>query len=267
MNTLIREVAEAGLAMTFYSYINTAASVIAILFSLWHGKKLGIPFWKMLIILFVIERCMGVTQGFIHTVLNAIKESNIFGIETAVNSIVRLFLFLPLFAIPVAWILRLKWSHVCDAIALFPLGTSALGQLACIFPGCCRGYEVSCGIYNIKTGLYHFPVQILETILTLAIFVYLVYMLKRKAYSSDGLLYPRMIILYGIMRFICEALRDNEKIFLGCSAVAIHALAMFVIGSVILYLETRPKPIPQETEQNSDEEPASEAEPGITVTN
>jgi prolipoprotein diacylglyceryltransferase len=47
-----------------------------------------------------------------------------------------------------------------------------------------------------------------------------------------------MMILYGIMRFACEILRDNEKILFGISAVAIHAILIFAVGIIwmlILY--------------------------------
>ena len=96
-----------------------------------------------------------------------------------------------------------------------------LEETSCIFPGCCAGYPWEHGIYNIKTNSYHFPTQIVETVLTLLIFVYLVSVIKDKKHVSDGSLYPHMMIFYGIMRFVCELLRDNEKILFGVSAVAI----------------------------------------------
>lgn len=242
MNTLIHDIAVLGMSAEVYSIINLCASVIALLFSIWHAKKLGVSLWKIPIILAVAYFGLSLAQSLTYSVAIAMRDAGFLGINIVVNSIVRAFAFLPLLMIPVALILRLKWGLVCDAVAFYPLLTSAIGQLACVFPGCCRGFEAAWGIYNPSTCLHHFPVQILETVLTLAIFTFLQYQLNRRDYRSNGMLYPEMMTLYGIMRFICEALRDNEKIILGCSGVALHATVMFIIGfAIVLYNEIKIK--------------------------
>lgn len=267
MNTLILKAAELGQSLSLYGTINTVVGIISLLFSIWHAKKLGISLWKALIIIFVIYEAIGLIQSLISPILSTIKDTHFLGIETKVNSIVRVFIFLPLLAIPLARIFRLKWSLVCDAIALHPLLTSALAQIACIFPGCCQGYEVNWGIYSVKTGQYHFPVQILETILTLAVFSYLIYQLYRRKYTSNGMLYPEMMTLYGIARFICEGLRDNEKIFLGCSAVALHAFVLFAVGFGILLHKQHKEKTSTPTEETLPEDVAppieAEIEPAL----
>lgn len=249
MNALIRQIAENGQAGLLYIWVNNAALLIALCYSFWHGKKLGIPFWKNFIILAGVYLGMCVIQIPIQKMLDFFVSTNFLGIKFVVASIVRTFVFFPLFALPLAAALRLKWSLVCDAIAFFPLLKSAVGQLACIFPGCCRGYESVLGIYNPGTGLYHFPVQILETILTLLIFIYLIKQMKDRKYVSNGMLYPEMMTLYGIMRFVCEWLRANEKILFGCSGVSLHAVLIFVIGfSIVLYKEWKNKKESKESE-------------------
>ena len=40
-----------------------------------------------------------------------------------------------------------------------------------------------------------------------------------------------MLMLFGGTRFFLEFLRDNEKIFRGCSALAFHALLMAIAGA------------------------------------
>lgn len=249
MNALIRQIAENGQAGLLYTWVNNAALFIALCYSFWHGKKLGIPFWKDFIILAGAYLGMCVIQIPIQKMLDFFVSTNFLGIENVIGSIVRTFVFFPLFALPIAAALRLKWSLVCDAIAFFPLLKSAFGQLACIFPGCCRGYESVFGIYNPRTGLYHFPMQILETILTLLIFIYLIKQMKDRKYVSNGMLYPEMMTLYGMMRFVCEWLRDNEKLISGCSGISFHAALIFVIGfSVVLYNERKNKKKSTESE-------------------
>ena len=224
-----------------YGWVNTAATIIALLYCLWHGKKLGVPFWKMAIILAVVYLGSGPLGNAIWSVVEYLREIQFLGITRTVNSIVRLFVFFPLLALIPALILHVKWSLACDAIVMYPLLRSCLAQLACIFPGCCAGYPWEYGIYNIRTHGYHFPTQIVETVLTLLIFVYLLSILKDKHYKSDGSLYPHMMIFYGIMRFVCELLRDNEKILFGVSTVAIHAILIFTVGLIWMLILYRRK--------------------------
>ena len=226
MNALIQQVAGQGRSQEIYDLINTAALIIALGYSLWHGKKLGVPLWKMIIILAAVYLGMGYTQSAIWEVLLYISNNKILGIDTAVNSIVRVFIFVPLIGFVFAKILRLKARLVWDATAMFPLLRSAFAQIACIFTGCCAGYPWQWGIYNKRTGQNHFPVPLLETALTLAIFFWLLHRVRKNGWKSDGTLFPRMLFWYGIMRFLCEALRGNEKLLLLCSAIGIHALLL-----------------------------------------
>ena len=234
MNELIKLAYEQGISNDLYSMINTAGIVIAFIYSVFHGKKYGIPIWKMLIIIPLVYGGMSAIQSGIWQILLLIQKKNFLGIITAVNSIVRIFVFIPLFAWPLAKIFKYKWSRVCDSIAMFPLLISGIAQLACIFPGCCAGYEVGWGIYNVRTEGYHFPTPIIETVLTLIIVAYLIYRTHKQKFVSDGKLYPLMMVMYGIMRCICEMLRDNEKIILGQSGVGIHAIILFVVGLICL---------------------------------
>ena len=100
--------------------------------------------------------------------------------------------------------------------------------------------------------------MVIETVLTLAIFFFLLYRLSNRNYKSDGMLYPAMMAFYGIMRFVCECLRDNEKIILGCSGVAIHALIMFVVGFAILFYNEKKTAKPIEVQSASAEPPSAE---------
>lgn len=241
MKELIESAYQQGLSYDLYSWINTAGGGIAFIYSLIHGKKLGINIWKMLIILVAVFFWQTGIQSAIWPILQHIRDTHFLGIDTAVNSIVRTFIFVPIIALPLAKIFKYKFGHICDAIVMLPLLKSAIAQIACIFPGCCRGYECFLGIYNIKTQSYHFPTPILETILTLIIFAYLVHRTIKKKFVPDGTLYPLMMVLYGIMRFICEMLRDNEKIFIGINAIGLHALFMCIVGLIALYLIKKKK--------------------------
>ena len=236
MNELIKWTYQQGLSYDLYSWINTAGGIVAFLYCLFHGKKFGIKIWKMAIILVVVFFWQIGIQSVIWPVLQYVRDTHFLGINTATNSIVRTFIFVPIIALPLAKIFKYKFGHICDAIVMLPLLKSAIAQIACIFPGCCRGYEFFLGIYNIKTQSYHFPTPLLETLLTLIIFAYLVSRTINKKFVSDGTLYPLMMVLYGMMRFVCEMLRDNEKIFLGINAIGLHAIFICLVGLIALHL-------------------------------
>lgn len=246
ISELIFKIADSGLTSEMYYGINNAGIVIALLFSLWHCKKLSIPIWKAVILLLGTHFGMNLVGGQVWKLVQYAEEINLFGIETSTNSIVRLFVLHPLIALVFALILRLKGKLTCDAIVMLPLLKSCIGQLACLFPGCCRGLQWQGGIYNIQTETYHFPTPIFETVLTAIIFAYLLYRTIKRNYVSDGTLYPLMMILYGIMRFYCELLRENEKIVFGCSAMALHAVFMCVVGIIWLTICYKKKEIDNE---------------------
>lgn len=109
-----------------------------------------------------------------------------------------------------------------------------VAHIGCVFPGCCRGYPCSWGIWNAKTETLLFPIQWLESIVSLGTFLFVLAYQKKVNYAVDGKVYPLFLILFGITRFLLEFLRDNEKLVLGMSSFALHALAMTIVGTVWL---------------------------------
>lgn len=234
MNEWIQEIAQQGRAQEFYNIAGNIGVAIAALYGLWLGRRLGIPLWKTLIVLVAVHFSLGFVVSNIWKILEYIRDNQLFGIKRPVNSIVRGFLIVPLIAFLVAKLLRLKARTVWDTVAMYLVLRSGLCQLPCLFTGCCTGYPWRWGVYNCRTEDLHFPVPILETLLSLAIFFWLLYRLKKNDFRSDGTYFPIMLVLYGIMRFICECLRDNEKLFWACSAVAIHAIILSLVGVIWL---------------------------------
>ena len=82
-------------------------------------------------------------------------------------------------------------------------------KLACFCAGCCAGIECSFGLYNHRSGLTEFPVQLVEAGLAAIIFVILLLIRKK---VKEGYLYPIYVILYSVTRFFSEFLRCEENI-------------------------------------------------------
>ncbi len=116
----------------------------------------------------------------------------------------------------------------CIAIQLF------FAKIACFLTGCCYGKELSGGFYysNLRNR-YEIPVQMIEAVVALMIFVILLVYNKKK--KTTGTTYPLFILLYSSMRFITEFIRDDfPEIFFGMSIYHIQCLIGIVYGIFLL---------------------------------
>ena len=152
------------------------------------------------------------------------------------NNIVRIFVWVPLFALPVAKILKIDIRDMLNFIAPLPCAVHGISHYGCIFEGCCCGYPSAFGIWNPIHQDYRFPIQPIEATVAVLVIVVTVAYAKSKNYSKAANSYPVMLILFGSTRFFLEFARDNEKLFWGISNLAIHAFVMFVVGLVWLLI-------------------------------
>ena len=150
------------------------------------------------------------------------------------NNMVRGFVYIPLIALPMALIFKMKWSRMCDFVAPCVCISFGVSHIGCVFVGCCHGCESSFGIYHPYYGTTVFPVQLFEAATALLIVFLVVYRARRKGFVSDGRSFPLMLIMYGSTRFLWEFLRDNEKILWRFSSLAFHALFMALVGACAL---------------------------------
>ena len=119
----------------------------------------------------------------------------------------------------------------------------AFGRVGCLISGCCHGMVTSGGFYIIyenpvssatPTGVPLFPVQLLEIICLVSIFVtseIIFYTTKRA--GNTALFYA---LSYCIARFILEFLRgDAERgVFLGVSTSQYISFAIFLLCYVVI---------------------------------
>lgn len=150
------------------------------------------------------------------------------------NNIVRVFWWLGVFVFPVSRLLKLDFWRCLDFVSPCLCINHGIAHIGCIFPGCCHGYPCEWGLYSNSAGTRCFPTQPIEAAVALGIAAYIWRREKRKGYGNgvDGLSFPIMLMLFGYSRFFLEFLRDNNKLFLGISSLALHALLNAVIGTV-----------------------------------
>lgn len=112
----------------------------------------------------------------------------------------------------------------------------AIGKIGCFFAGCCHGIKyngVFSVIYNYSyddlKGISLFPVQLLETIVFVIIFVY-VFKMSRKEKTN---IISHTLILCGVAKFLLDFLRMSHvgKIL---SINQVVSLLFIIIGIILL---------------------------------
>ncbi len=215
-----------------YWFAMYMALFLCVIYNIIISHNYGIKRWKFIIItLFCFAYNWGVSY------LAAWIEAG-FTIPPTVNG-VRAWIFCPLYFLICSFLFNINFKRLSDAITpCFILGFS-LGHIGCVFAGCCNGYPYDgpFAIWNERLGYYCFPIQIVECLICLALFIgYVVYNKKTK-YKITGKLYPIMLVLY-TYRIITELFRDNIKVFWRVSPLSFHAIAGCIVGLVWLFFTT-----------------------------
>ena len=107
-------------------------------------------------------------------------------------------------------------------------------KLACLFAGCCSGFEMSGSWYfNQSTDRYEFPVQLVEALLALALFFFLRWYRRRNKIA--GSVFPVYLIVYSVSRFATEFLRADLPNVLGpLDAYQIMSIVYALLGGILL---------------------------------
>lgn len=227
INCAIYRVANAGLSELMYNFWNIAGVLIVAIVFLVYARHFNIKWFKALlcvILVFLFIDFASLWALWIEAGFNCLSSKN-FALG---------FVYAPLACFVIGKIFRVPYKILSDWLAPMPLLLFAIFRIGCISAGCCMGYPVKWGIYNPLFNDYLFLVQLLESLLSVAIQIFLMIRMKKRNYVPDGKAMPLMLAIYGAVRFLTEFLRQNEKLFLGISAAALHSLFMCAAGIVIL---------------------------------
>lgn len=114
-----------------------------------------------------------------------------------------------------------------------------VAKCACFFHGCCSGIEMSGSWYfNQDTDRYEFPVQLVEALVALALFVFLRWYQGQK--NKPGSVFPVYLILYSASRFGTEFLRADFPNVLGpFDAYQIMSVVYALLGVGLLCIVRR----------------------------
>ena len=230
-----------------YALINGISYVAALLFVMFYGKKYGVSKFKSSLTMICGMICFLFLLKFLAWAEGGFKS---FGAENAI----RAYVFLPLLIYGLSKLFKTELFATFDLLATGLSIGYGVGHYACIFAGCCHGFQYYEGttMYKIAyalTGTNMLPLQFLEATSAMLIFAILLVFAKKMKYQTNGRLFCLWYVLFGSTRFMWEFLRDNKKVivftpleqadgYFGLSSLAIWALLMVAAG-VIVYWNIR----------------------------
>lgn len=228
ISQFIQWTAEKGINGIIYDAFFAAGFVAVLVFNLINCKNYKIPKWKATLFTVIVYALSVTWMFFLFWAASGFKN-------WGGNNIVRVFIWVPLIALPIAKLFKLDWKTCCEYLAPCLCVVHGVAHLGCVFAGCCHGYKWDYGIYNPTLPYKTFPIQPIEALVAIGIVVFICIRQKKLKYKVDGLSYPLMLILFGSTRFLLEFARDNDKVIFGISNLALHALLMFLVGCAIYF--------------------------------
>lgn len=235
LNAFIQAVVAAGHGKLYYNIFFALGFVVILIYTMLICKKYGMSRAKGLLFSLIVYTGSVLVMFFLYWAFTGFKH-------WGGNNIVRVFIWIPVVAYPVCKLMKVDWVKACEFLAPCAPMVQGISHYGCIFQGCCYGYPLENGIWNPVLKYNTFPIQPIEACVAVLVVVIVLLRQKKLNYEADGKTYPIMLMLFGYSRFLLEFLRDNNKLFLGISELALHALAMAVIGTVVyLILNARGK--------------------------
>lgn len=132
----------------------------------------------------------------------------------------------------VGYLFRLRPNQILDICAPCVAVMIACLRVNCFVSGCCGGWEVCLG-----TLRFAWPTQIIDSLWNLLIMERM--MTREQTVPSNGKLYPMFMVMYSLMRFFLEFLRDTPKNWLMLSHGQWFSLAALIVGGAWLLLLKR----------------------------
>lgn len=237
INDFLRFCYEQGWSKGIYDGIVVVAFVAQLIFLIFYREKYKITLVRAIVTVFIVYPIAYFWMLVLTWMENGFKG-------WGSNNIVRLYVYVPLISVATAKFLKVPSGKMIDYLAPSMALQQVIGHSVCPFAGCCRGYACSWGVWNPITETRLFPNQWLECVVAAIILVYLLRLAKREKYAGTGKVYAMFLVTFGGTRFLLEFLRDNDKLFLGISNLAFHALFMVLVGTIWLMVLNKNHKLP-----------------------
>lgn len=209
---------------SYWTMLFTGAALTVVL-SILRGKRYNIGKFKSVIIalLVIIFGCLGAKLLYMIE-----SPDSTFSLRGGMS------LYGSVYLIPIAFVifaplLKVKYAHCMDFVALYGPLIFAFMRIGCYLNGCCGGIDID----------FLPPVQLIECFFDIAIFLFLLYYEHKENGSNIGVHYPMFMVSYATMRFVVEFLRDTPKNIFYLSEGQWISILTLVLGAGILYFKNK----------------------------
>ncbi len=139
---------------------------------------------------------------------------------------------------------KLDTLRILDIFVPSLTAAHAFGRIGCFMNGCCHGEETD-SFWGVPAPAYSkelagkmvHPVQLLETAENIILCVLFCWLLRKGA--KRGTVVSGYLMAYGILRFINETLRGDEKYILNLTGAQCISLLLIISGAGLLFCALR----------------------------
>lgn len=205
--------------------------LFSFIFYIIYGKKLGISYllsFALSILILLIEM-IGAKILYIIENYSEFLEN---GFTFAGFSLLGVYFSIPLFTLIIVKIFKIHYLKTLDFIIIGVFIELGFYRIGCMLEGCCAGFITDWGIPG-SDGYRYFPTQIIESVLDIALAVFL-FILLRKRKLQEGSLYLFGVLIYSLIRFILEFTRIRTNIFLEFSSSHIICFILIIVCLILL---------------------------------
>jgi prolipoprotein diacylglyceryl transferase len=234
-----------GIEIMWYAIMIATGTLIGILLALREAKRVGLNEDALIDVLLAVM-IVGIISARLYYVVFSPEEFNSFfeviNIRTGGMAIHGGVIGGLIAAIITCKIKKMDFWRVVDVLVPSVIIAQAIGRWGNFF-----NQEVYGGPTTLPWGIaisnlpgkYH-PLFLYESLANLIIFGFLIWYRKNKK-KSDGELLALYAILYGIVRFFLEAMRQEEFVlkFMGLSIAQIVSTLMVLLGVAIYFMRRK----------------------------
>ena len=185
---------------------------------IWRNKE--IPVWKLAVTAPVLTVC-GTFGAYLLYFIENMKWGGI--------SFYGSLFVIPVLFIPFSFLIKEKYGELLDYCAPSVCIMLAINKINCIRTGCCKGMV----LHTLDDGsVTRFPSQVVELLTALAIAALLMFFIKKCRFSS--IIYPVFLLIYGVLRFGLNLLRETTPFALGLPAGNFWSIIAILIGGAWL---------------------------------
>ncbi len=202
-----------------------AGTLLMFFIMLFVCKKYEIAWWKSIILSLAL---LGL--GLLGTRIMSLIESGDFSNRSFFGAV----FFTPLMMLPVGFISKVRPLDTLDLCAPSVCAMSVLMKVNCYISDCCIGRVM----YVTQHGKeVRFPSQITECIASFIILLVLMYLITKKIHR--GYVYFLYMLIYGVVRFALNFLRETKPFIWNLPAGNFWALVSVAMAVIILFFMKR----------------------------